>query len=286
MHTSLSRTFLPNLRRVAGALRLIVPLTVVGCVLWSSTRPALAWGRLGHRVSARVAEARLSPGARAAVRDLLEPGETLADASTWADEHRRDVPGSGSWHYVNVPISEPRFNARFCPPTGCAVTKLDEFRRILADRGAPRDERQRALRFVVHLVQDLHQPLHVGDRDDQGGNDLQLQFYGKGTNLHRIWDSGLLDRADRRESDWVGALNGSITPAAADRWARVTAAGAWADESLAVARRAYCFPGSDDPLRPGARLGRAYEQANLPIARERLEQSAVRLAALLNTIFK
>jgi hypothetical protein len=115
---------------------------------------------------------------------------------------------------------------------------------------------------------------------------LQLQFFGKGSNLHRIWDSGLLERDDRRESDWVQALGAAITPGAAEHWARVTSPEDWASESLAVARRAYCFPASDDPLRPGARLGKAYERANLPIALERLEQSAVRLAALLNAIFR
>jgi hypothetical protein len=272
--------------RLVAVLRPILPMVILCFGPSSSIQPAHAWGRLGHRISARIAEPRLSPSALRAVRDLLEPGETLADAASWADENRRDVPGSGPWHYINVPISEPRFDARFCNDAGCVLSKLDEYRRILADRSASRDQRRLALRLVVHFVQDIHQPLHVGDRDDRGGNDLQLQFFGKGSNLHRIWDSGLLERQDRRESDWVNTLNAAITPAAAERWARITSPEDWADESLAVARRAYCFPGSDDQLRPGARIGRAYEHANLPIVRERLEQSGVRLAALLNAIFR
>jgi hypothetical protein len=276
----------PSLAFRTPRARLIVPLAIVLCGPWAAPRPAQAWGRLGHRVAARLAQSRLSPEAEAAVRDLLEPGETLADASTWADENRRDVPESGPWHYVNVPISEPRYSSRFCPEKGCVVSKLEEYRRILADRSAPRERRREALRFVVHFLQDLHQPLHVGDDHDRGGNDLQLQFFGQGSNLHRIWDSGLLEHDRRSESEWVEVLNGSINPKAAERWARVTSPEDWANESLAVARRAYCFPGSDDPLRRGARIGEAYEKANLPIARERLEEAGVRLAVLLNEALK
>jgi len=90
------------------------------------------WGRTGHRVSAMMAESRLTPAASAAVRGLLEPGESLADASTWADE-QREVPRSGPWHYVNVPISEPRYDSRFCSPGGCVVSKIEDFERVLSD---------------------------------------------------------------------------------------------------------------------------------------------------------
>jgi nuclease S1 len=272
--------------------RLFVLLAIISCALGLSPRPVQAWGRLGHRVSARLAEARLTPEAKAAIRDLLDPAESLADAATWPDDHRRDTPNSGPWHYVNVPISEEKYSSRFCPESGCVVSKLDEFRRILADQSVQRDRRRVALRFVVHLVQDIHQPLHVGDRGDRGGNDLQVQFFGQGSNLHRIWDSGLFDhdheqdREPRSESAWIEALTRSIDPEKAGRWARSTSPEDWANESLAVARRAYCPPGSDVPLRSGAKIGEAYEQANLPIARERLEESAVRLAVLLNATLK
>jgi nuclease S1 len=266
----------------------IVLLAMVSCALCLSPRPVQAWGKLGHRVSARLAEARLTPEAKAVIRDLLDPAETLADAATWPDDHRRNIPNTGPWHYVNVPISEEKYSSRFCPESGCVVSKLDEFRRTLADKSAPRDQRRLALRFVVHLVQDIHQPLHVGDRGDRGGNDLQVQFFGQGSNIHRVWDSGLFeqDREPKSESGWIEALTRSMDPKTAERWAGSTSPEDWANESLAVARRAYCLPGSDDPLKTGAKIGEAYEMANLPIARERLEQSAVRLAVLLNTSLK
>ncbi len=120
------------------------------------------WGRTGHRVSSMMAESRLTPAAAAAVRSLLEPGETLADTSTWADE-QREVPRSGPWHYVNVLISEPRYDASYCFPDGCVVSKVEDFERVLRDPQNPRVVRQEALRFLIHFIQDLHQPLHVGD---------------------------------------------------------------------------------------------------------------------------
>jgi hypothetical protein len=136
-------------------------LLMIGVLVAAVARPAGAWGRLGHRASAWLAESRLSPRAKAAVKELLEPGESLADASTWADEHSRDIRGSASWHYVNVPISAPHYEARFGASRACVISQIAEFRAVLADRNAPRPRRRQALRFFVHLVQDLHQPLHI-----------------------------------------------------------------------------------------------------------------------------
>jgi hypothetical protein len=261
-------------------------LIMVGALLLGLPQTGWAWGRLGHRASAMLAESRLSPRARAIVRDLLEPGETLADAATWADDYSRDIPGSAAWHFVNVPISAARYSPEHCAARGCVISKIGEFREVLADRHAPRARRRQALRFFVHLVQDLHQPMHVADRNDRGGNQLQLRVgrYGM-TNLHQLWDSGLLrrryrardepelfldlrDLADRRESrDWLG---GRIED--------------WADESLDLGRRAYRVPGSNRPLRSGDEIGRDYEDTYLPLAVARLAQAGVRVASLLNQI--
>jgi hypothetical protein len=238
---------------------------------------------MGHRVAGRVAEARLTPAARAAVRDLLESGESLADASTWADELKRAMPESASWHYVNVPITEAHYEPRYCPETGCVVSKIGDFRRILADPDAPRAERQKALRFLVHLVQDMHQPLHVGDRRDRGGNDLHLDFFRNGTNLHRIWDFGMMERHGD-EAAWAREVDALATPSRAEEWAGGTIED-WAEESFALARQAYRQPGSDQLLSAGDRIGQDYLDANLPNVRRRLAQAGTRLASMLNDIF-
>ncbi len=248
--------------------------------------PAWAWGRLGHRTSALLAESLLTPSARQAVRDLLEPGETLADAATWADEIRRERRHTSPWHYVNVPISEPHYNARFCNPrTGCVVAKAEQMRRVLADSSLPKSERREALRFFVHFVQDLHQPLHVGENHDKGGNDLQVRFFNRGSNLHRVWDSSMIEKVSDNPTVWVDRLQALATPENVKKWSRGTPAN-WAEESFQAARtHAYLDPSSGKPLTPGETLGQAYQKANLPIAETRLAQSGVRIAAALNALF-
>ncbi len=166
----------------------LLPLALIAAIVLGigPARQALAWGRMAHRASTRLAETRLTPRTRALIRELLEPGESLADASTWADEYNQSIPGSAAWHYVNVPISAPSYSPRDCHDN-CVVSRFEEFRGILADPRAPKPRRRMALRYVVHLVEDAHQPMHVGDRRDRGGNNLQVQFFRDDyTNLHQV----------------------------------------------------------------------------------------------------
>jgi len=239
---------------------------------------------MGHRVSATMAQSRLTPAALAAVRGLLEPGETLADASTWADE-QREVPRSGPWHYVNVPISEPRYDSRFCSPEGCVVSKVKDFERVLSDPRASRAVKQQALRFLVHFLQDLHQPLHVGDTGSRGGNLVQVRFFDLGTNLHQIWDFRAMEWHSTDEATWLRELNALATPQMVAAWSKGSVED-WANESLQEARMAYCLPGTDRLIPSGTKLGEDYCRFALPIIQLRLAQSAVRVASTLNQIFK
>jgi hypothetical protein len=145
-----------------------------------------------------------------------------------------------------------------------------------------------ALRFFVHLVQDLHQPMHVADRNDRGGNNLQLR-YGRydNTNLHQVWDSGLFGKAYRREADLVHELEAAVANQPGSRdWAKGRIED-WTDESLEAGRRAYlAIPGSNILLRSGDSISRDYEQENLRVAVEQLARSGVRLASMLNEILK
>ena len=258
---------------------------VLAAVMVAGLAPgtALGWGRMGHRASAVLTAGLLTAEARAGVKELLEPGETLAAASTWADEVRRGRPESAPWHYVNVPITELKYDDKFCGRKGCVVSKIDDFRTVVADKSAPLETRREALRFLVHFVEDMHQPVHVGDRGDRGGNDLQVQFFDKGSNFHRLWDSGLIEHAFQDET----ALGRDLTTLAGSKEASSWASGTvidWADESLAAARLAYQDP-SGGALRKGAKLGEAYQAANIDVARTRLAQAGVRLARLLNEAF-
>jgi hypothetical protein len=144
-----------------------------------TTTPAWAWGRLGHRVISRLAEKHMTPQAKAGVAALLERGESLADASLWADQNRGRLPKTASWHYVDVPLDEPRYDARFSGDVsdkGCVVDKINEFRPVIKDQTKPVEERRFALRFSIHCVEDMHQPCHVGDNKDKGGKRTHVRF--------------------------------------------------------------------------------------------------------------
>ncbi len=247
-------------------------------------RPGLAWGRMGHRAAAKLAESRLSPQARALVRELLEPGESLADASTWADENSREIPGSASWHYVNVPVSHDHYSPRDCRPSGCVVSKIGEFRAVLLDPRASRAKKRIALRFLVHLIEDVHQPMHVADHEDRGGNALQLR-HGRhdATNLHQLWDSGLLRERYRDEDELLRELKTLANGPESRDW-RGKSVVHWADESLALGRQAYLIPDSNTRLRSGDAVPRSYDRVNTPRAALRLAQAGVRLADVLNEI--
>ena len=264
--------------------RLARSATLIVATFAASAAPCLGWGFLGHRTAARLAEARLTPATKAAVASILGPGETLAVASTWPDEHRRDIPESAPWHYVNVPITQTKYDAKFCQAGGCVVSKIADYRAKLRDPMTSLEGKREALRFVAHLVQDLHQPVHVGDRSDRGGNDLQLQFFGQGSNMHRIWDSGLLEHVERDDAKTLERLSKQLTP----EYARAIPVGTvetWADESLAAAREAYNDPVTGQPFRTGARVSEAYQAKSIPVAERRLIESSVRLARILNEIF-
>lgn len=246
--------------------------------------PAWGWGALGHRVIAKFAERHLSESAQDGIRELLEPGESLADASTWADENRERIPASGPWHFASIPLDEPAYDARFARPRsreGTIVPKIREFRAVVRDRTKPIEQRRRALRFLVHLVEDLHQPLHVGDAGDRGGNELQVRFFRRGTSLHHLWDSLLLEHMARDEGRWVDELSAMDDPVGRAVAMEGTVE-EWATESLRAARQAYRDPTTGRKIEPGTVLGEAYYDANLPIAKQQLYRAGVRLAWVLN----
>jgi nuclease S1 len=127
--------------------------------------PAHAWCRLGHRVISRLAKKHMTEKARGALAELPDRNETIADASTWADEYRDTHRETAPWHYVDVPLDEPAYDVKWSaddPKKGCVVDKIKEFMATLKDKSKPDEERRRALRFLIHCIEDMHMPMHVG----------------------------------------------------------------------------------------------------------------------------
>ena len=252
--------------------------------------PALAWGPVGHRIAGDLAELKLCPAARTNVKSL-GGGESLAELGAWADQIRDEPKWQSSrpWHYMNIadlPPSAGLAEARAAidrfrhPPEGDVLEALARFIKVLADQKKPSDERAEALRFVVHFVVDIHQPLHVGRASDRGGNEVQVRVGSKGpVSLHRFWDTDVLP-SKRPSAKLRQRLDAQLAALPAER--ANDPPNEWAAESLALRPSVYGFR----PQAHGAAtLDDAYVRSAQKIADERLVLAGARLAATLNTVF-
>ncbi len=238
------------------------------------------WGYETHRIIARKTWAELDPATRAAITQLLEPGETLASISTWADENRPKHPETGPWHYVNIPITAERGDwQRYCPEAGCVLRELDIVRTRLADTSLDRAQRAEALKFLVHLVSDLHQPLHTADRGDRGGNGVPVVFEDRATNLHSVWDTALLMSAIRAQPALRERLEAPLSAEEAQTLGAGTPAD-WAWEAQAVSRDVVY---GKLPAGSPAVLDSDYQSAAVDAIELQIRRASARLAFLLRT---
>ncbi|MEG8040601.1 S1/P1 nuclease [Sphingomonas sp. LR60] len=243
--------------------------------------PAFAWGKTGHRVVGQIADAHLSSKARSAVKRILCT-ETMAEASNWPDFMKSDPSPfwqktASPWHYVTLPGGKT-YDQVGAPPEGDAITALDRFSATLRDRKASPDDKRVALRFIIHIVGDLAQPLHNGNGTDRGGNDLKVTWFGKPTNLHSVWDTLLVDDEQLSYSEMAAWLNARITPADVKAWSSADPR-VWMADSVIV--RDQVYPPSGDTA-----LGYRYVYENTPRVELQLEKGGVRLAAYLNKVFR
>ena len=254
------------------------------CLLLLTLAPlsALAWGQLGHRIVGELAERQLHPAAQAEVGRLLvgEPEPTLAGVSYWADDLRHADPDmarrTSRWHYINFPRGDCDYvPPRDCPDGQCVVAAINRNFLVLSDRRRPDAERAEALKFLVHFVADVHQPLHAGFGDDRGGNDYQLFFHGDATNLHSIWDTRILEQRHLRASEYARTLS-RMAPLGFDRTRRSDRpAVEWAQESCRIVAAPGFYP-------PKGKLDAGYLQRNQALAERRLREAGARLADMIN----
>ncbi len=255
----------------------IASLSIAAAACASS--PALAFGPSGHRVAGHVAAQHLCTQTRQALVPLLA-GMSLAEAGLWPDTIRRQ-PGwehTRPWHFINVADHASVARAARRNPDN-VLAALARFEQELGDESLPTGRRGIALRFVVHFVVDLHQPLHVGRAEDRGGNLVPVRVAGRETNLHALWDgeplrvpggSGPRERAR--------SLPGP-DPGEARRWQAASPV-AWARESQALRAQVYGFTRGREP----AALPQAYLAAARSTVDRRLVQAGVRLAGRLNAL--
>lgn len=273
-----------------------ISISVMFCILLLFPSQALAWGSDGHQIVARIAMRQLSPAARQALRELLKPGETLATVANWADQIRQSRPETKRWHYVDIPLLESGYEpVRDCAqsPFGDCVIQalvrskglliqkdlLGYYRQVLADQRESRQARYEALKFLVHFIGDLHQPLHCADNNDAGGNDLRLTFFGRATNLHKVWDTDIIVQAGGANTT-ANRVEVLLRTRDLDSLRQGTFVD-WAVEAhLSAAQN--CYQG----IPANKRLGQPYFQKNRPIVDEQLLKAGVRLAGTLNEVFQ
>jgi hypothetical protein len=253
--------------------------------------PAYCWGPEGHDLVARIAQAQLSKKVRAKVDAILGPNVTIVSISSWPDSIRRDRPETAPWHYVDIPIDQPRLDmARDCPKGDCVITAIANFRAALKNPSTPPEKRKEALMFLVHFVGDMHQPLHCSDNKDKGGNDVRVIFAGaeRPSNLHSAWDTGILERMGKEDDLYPALLKEALKNRR--KWSQGTVE-SWAEESHQAAvdttyGKLPVKPVAGTPNTTPIPLDAAYQQAAIPVIRTQIEKAGDRLARLLNETLK
>jgi hypothetical protein len=235
---------------------------------------AFSWGATGHRATGYIADKYLNKKARKALERILG-GQSLAIASTWMDEVRADSTyrHMDDWHWVTIPDGLT-YEQTEKNPNGDIIMTLE---RVIAElkskKLSPREEAER-IKILIHLVGDIHQPLHVG-RPDRGGNDVKVNWFRSESNLHRVWDSDMIDDTKLSYTELAESLD-KPSLAQIQAWQKHTVRD-WANESVGYRPQVYNYG--------NGRLGYAYSYNYFPIVRERLLQAGIRLAGVLNEIY-
>ena len=307
-------------------------------VLCAASRIAFGWGCEGHDMVALIARTHLTSGASSAVDRLLienpihpelkrfctdRSSDPMIDAATWADDVKSSEK-TGLWHYIDIPLGVSSSNGRdlwqWCPPlgpliegkerSGCILNALNQQITELAAPNVPGPERARALRYVIHLMGDLHQPLHTEDNGDQGGNCTSLKFFGRTdpVRLHGAWDYGLIERDMALQHSTTASYASALDRQFAGQWlqrrneARNFESWAWESHELArnvsygaltpaiplavPGSRLSCDAETANIASLGISIGEPYFREAMPVIDEQLAKSGYRLAALLNQTFR
>lgn len=237
----------------------------------------ISWGAKGHRAVATIAEKHLTANTAKVVSVYLK-GENMADVSTWADENRDKT--TAPWHYLNLPLglSYEQF-AEAVSKQGndnvySAILKVEA---NLKDKALSPEQKNESLKYLIHLIGDAHQPMHVSRAEDKGGNTIQVRFDGRGTNLHSIWDTKLIDHEGlsnaemARQYDWAN-------PAQIKKW-QADSPMQWLWESYQISSELYA------DIKPGQNIDEAYYKKYISTIHLRIDQAGIRLAGELNRLF-
>ena len=257
-----------------------------------------AWGPVGHEVVAYIAEDNLSPSAKNKIGQILGPNTSLADVANWADEIRRSHSNTAPWHFIDIPDRQAVTEvdeSRFCPNGNCVVDQISAEIALLKSPSQNPKKKLEALKFLIHFMGDLHQPLHCADDGDRGGNEKEVRYRtpgsrsvkGRKVKLHALWDHLIEVKTKEDPRELATKLEGQITSAEKKKW-QTGATADWAWESYMIAKKDIYSEFSAGPTQDpdGIQLPKDYYSTKMRgIVDVQLEKGGVRLANVLEGIF-
>ncbi|HKK43893.1 MAG TPA: S1/P1 nuclease [Balneolaceae bacterium] len=255
-------------------------LTILTCLLFlipsANHHNTERWGKTGHRVIGEIASHYLTPKAKKAVKRILGP-TSMAIASTWMDRIKSDPKWdyTHDWHWVTIPDGETYAKTKK-NPNGDVISALRNIISDLRNGDLSLKEQRIKLKMLIHLVGDIHQPLHVGNGKDMGGNKVEVEWFYKDSNLHRVWDSEMIDDTKLSYTELADAVN-HPTEKQIKEWQNSTVLD-WARESKNLRDQVYDIPKDHE-------LGYKYQYKNRDLLHRQLLKAGVRLAGVINDIY-
>jgi len=239
---------------------------------------SLDWGKTGHRTIGKIAEDYLKGKTKRKIAALLD-GKSLALVSNFGDEIRADKRYNefSTWHYVNMPFGVTYKDSEK-NPKGDVIAGIEKCKQVLLDKNATREDKVFYLKMLVHLVGDLHQPMHVGRKEDKGGNTIQVQWFNRGTNLHRVWDTNMINHYGMGYTELANSM-GKISKDQV-KYLQKGSVEDWANSIQKSAIKVYAS------VAVGENLRHKYMYDNFALVRSQLQKGGIRLAKILNDIFK
>ena len=243
----------------------------------SSSDEAFFWGKNGHRATGKIAEKHLTRKAKRSIDKILK-GQSLAFVATYADEIKSDKKYNKyySWHYINMDLDQTYEEAEK-NPKGDLVTGINTCIEILNDKNSSDDEKNFHLKMLVHFMGDLHQPMHIGRKEDKGGNSIQVEWFGKGSNLHRVWDTNMIDDWEMSYIELADNADdlSKIQIETIEKGTLID----WVNEVHVVTNEVY------NSVEKGENLRYKYSYNHFGTVRTQLQKGGIRLAKVLNDIF-
>lgn len=256
----------------------ILKLVCLSAGLLASVVDGYSWGQKGHDVTCAIAEKHLSRKARKQISDILD-GKSIVYWANWMDNasHTPEYSYTKTWHYKNIDADETYAQAPL-NEKGDVVRAINEQIEALKSGKQNREEQALSLKFLVHLMGDLHCPMHMGHKSDLGGNKWQIQYFGRGSNIHSVWDSGLVESAHKwTYTEWVEQID--IFGKEENRRIAAGTPATWGEETYEVCKKVY------DATPVGSKLSYDYVSEWSAVAEMQLLRAGLRLAAVLNDIF-